>query len=250
MLSAIRVPPRVRSSASQIERWISRGASCRRPMTRTRIPSSINSSVCLRTASSIRPKSPATSSSERRQFSWLKTYSERTSIPRSGAMRTTGRIASTPWTWPAMGGSPRAAAQRRLPSMMIATCRGCSRSGSAPDLHHFSFFVLGPGVDRVDEAIGQALERVELAPLFIFGDGTFAQGALEVVSRLATVSPHFDPTILGATAHLLDHLASTLLGQRWDVKPDDRPVNVRHEPDIALEDRSLHPGLARGGPVP
>ena len=44
-------------------------------------------------------------------------------MPWSGAMRTIGRIASTPWTWPAMLGSPFAAAQRRFPSMMMATWR-------------------------------------------------------------------------------------------------------------------------------
>ena len=78
--------------------------------------------------------------------------------PLSGATRTIGRIASTPWTCPAMAGRPRAAAQRRLPSAMMATCRGCSRSGSASDLHHFGFFALAALVDGLDEAVRHALQ--------------------------------------------------------------------------------------------
>src|SRR5260221_9123182 len=45
-------------------------------------------------------------------------------MPSSWAARTTRRSASTPRRWPSARGRPRAAAQRPLPSMMIATCRG------------------------------------------------------------------------------------------------------------------------------
>src|SRR5512143_536719 len=51
-------------------------------------------------------------------------------MPSSCAARTTRRNASTPRRWPSARGRPRAAAQRPLPSMMIATCEGPSvRSG-------------------------------------------------------------------------------------------------------------------------
>src|SRR6266436_9097430 len=51
-------------------------------------------------------------------------------MPSSWAARTTRRNASTPRRWPSARGRPRAAAQRPLPSMMIATCNGPSvRSG-------------------------------------------------------------------------------------------------------------------------
>src|SRR5580692_2827938 len=51
-------------------------------------------------------------------------------MPSSWAARTTRRSASTPRRWPSARGRPRAAAQRPLPSMMIATCNGPSvRSG-------------------------------------------------------------------------------------------------------------------------
>ena len=53
-------------------------------------------------------------------------------MPRSPAARTVRRSASTPRRWPSTRGRPRAAAQRPLPSMMMATCRGASKP-SLPD---------------------------------------------------------------------------------------------------------------------
>src|SRR6185295_9613291 len=98
-----------------------------------------------------------------------------------------GRIASTPWTWPAIAGRPRAAAQRRLPSMMIATCRGCSRTGSASDLHHFRFFALAARVDGLDETIRHPLQRVQLAALLVLRQAPVSQRLLQVVGHLATM---------------------------------------------------------------
>ena len=49
-------------------------------------------------------------------------------MPRSTAVRTIVRTASTPRRCPATRGSSRCLAQRPLPSMMIATCRGTSRT--------------------------------------------------------------------------------------------------------------------------
>src|ERR1700733_7384209 len=47
-------------------------------------------------------------------------------MPSSEAARTTRRNASTPRRWPSARGKPLAAAQRPLPSMMMATCSGPS----------------------------------------------------------------------------------------------------------------------------
>src|SRR4051794_26463711 len=52
-------------------------------------------------------------------------------MPISPAARTVARSASTPRRWPSVRGSPRAAAQRPLPSMMMATWRGTSKAASA-----------------------------------------------------------------------------------------------------------------------
>src|SRR5215831_10666905 len=54
----------------------------------------------------------------------------RISMPNSPAARTVRRNASTPRRWPSPRGKPRSAAQRPLPSMMMATWRG----GSTPSL--------------------------------------------------------------------------------------------------------------------
>src|SRR6266705_2457993 len=108
-------------------------------------------------------------------------------MARSGATRTRGRIASTPWTWPAIAGRPWAAAQRRLPSMMMATWRGWSRAASASDLHHFRFLALGSGVDRLDEAIMDALQPIKLATFFILGEVALAERLLQLVGRFPPV---------------------------------------------------------------
>src|SRR5947207_3388827 len=70
-----------------------------------------------------------TSSAGRRQFSLEKAKSVRKSTPRSIHARTVVRTASTPLRWPATRGSMRCFAQRPLPSMMIAMCRGTWRGG-------------------------------------------------------------------------------------------------------------------------
>jgi hypothetical protein len=57
----------------------------------------------------------------RDQFSELKEKIVRILMPSSSAARTVLRTASTPRRWPSPRGSPRCAAQRPLPSMMMAT---------------------------------------------------------------------------------------------------------------------------------
>ena len=192
------MPPRVFSSASRIERWTSTGASCRRPMTRTRTPCSTSSSVYWRTAPSIRPNRPVTSSSGRRQFSWLKTYSERTSISRSGAIRTMGTIASTPWTWPAMAGQP---AGCRPAAVAVHDDGDVSRAlaQGAPQTSITSASLRSARrIHRLDVAIGQALQVVKLAVLLVLGQVAVTQGPLEVVRRLAAVVADLDARLLGA----------------------------------------------------
>src|SRR6201989_1186855 len=63
-------------------------------------------------------------------------------MPSSCAARTTRRKASTPRRGPSARGRPRAAAQRPLPSMMIATCNGVSE-GSDPSVAGTATFDIG-----------------------------------------------------------------------------------------------------------
>ncbi len=67
------------------------------------------------------PISSPISLAGRDQFSALNEKMVRYLMPSSPAARTVRRNASTPRRWPSPRGRPRAAAQRPLPSMMMAT---------------------------------------------------------------------------------------------------------------------------------
>src|SRR5215207_8289107 len=106
---------------------------------------------------------------------------------RSMAERTARRTASTPRRWPSTRGSPRRAAQRPLPSIMIATWRGAGRSVETAaaeisgfdisrwtltmhvrlDLHDFFFLNREKRVDFLDRLVGRFLNLFFLAPLVI-----------------------------------------------------------------------------------
>ena len=74
-----------------------------------------------------RPIRSLISDSGRDQFSELKEKIVSAEMPKSAAARTVRRKASTPRRWPSIRGKPRAAAQRPLPSIMMATWRGTSK---------------------------------------------------------------------------------------------------------------------------
>ena len=87
-------------------------------------------------------------------------------MPSSAAAVTVRRTASAPRRWPAMRGRPRDFAQRPLPSMMMATCRG-GGSGSAQwrarswsDLKDLLVLLRQHVVDVLDRLIGERLDVV------------------------------------------------------------------------------------------
>ena len=65
-----------------------------------------------------------TSSAGRFQFSELKANKVTWLMPRSAQCSTKARTCRAPLLWPKVRGRPRFLAQRPLPSMMTATCRG------------------------------------------------------------------------------------------------------------------------------
>src|SRR5262245_54793174 len=67
-----------------------------------------------------------TSSIGRSQFCDENAYSVSAWMPISRQARVTSRTESAPLRWPSIRGRPRRLAQRPLPSMMMATCRGRS----------------------------------------------------------------------------------------------------------------------------
>ena len=86
-----------------------------------RTPSSSSSGVSDSISSANIAIRPSTSSRGRDQFSVEKAYTVSSSTPCLTAWRTVRFSACAPSRCPARTGSPRACAQRALPSMMMAT---------------------------------------------------------------------------------------------------------------------------------
>src|SRR5574338_613172 len=129
-------------------------------------------------------------------------------MPRSMQARMMPRTASTPRAWPATRGIRRFLAQRPLPSMMMATCRGtaptsgislvelvkrpfkaCSspettsdadRTPKGSDLHQLLLLLGEELVDLCDVFVGELLDVFLTAPLFILGDRLVLDPILEV----------------------------------------------------------------------
>ena len=100
-------------------------------MMRTRTLLLCSSARSLRMKRRNSPINSPISAAGRDQFSALKEKMVTMAMPMSPAARMVRRKASTPRRWPSARGSPRAAAQRPLPSMMMATWRGTVECGVA-----------------------------------------------------------------------------------------------------------------------
>src|SRR5579864_3128798 len=103
-------------------------------------------------------------------------------MPRSGAASTARRNASAPARCPAMRGSPRAVAQRPLPSMMMAACNprevlcDIKRSSKKRDLqlaHGLDqcFHMIEIFLQRAASSVGQAILGLRHAALERFCTG-------------------------------------------------------------------------------
>src|SRR5215471_14884127 len=204
-------------------------------MTRKRMPFS---SSLATSCSSARRKSCMrieTSSAGRRQFSLENANSVRYWIRRSTHARTVARTASTPLRWPATRGSRRCFAQRPLPSMMIAICRGMSRASGMSRVelvnsmdkavlarrlnrHQVRFLGVQDLVDLADEAVSEFLDVVLGTALVVLRNRLRLEQVLQVRNRIAPDVAHGDPRVLGFLVHDLHQLLATLLGERrhWD----------------------------------
>src|SRR6476661_5724552 len=128
-------------------------------------------------------------------------------MPSSLAARTTRRNASTPRRWPSARGNPRAAAQRPLPSMIIATCKGPSvRSGpsvagaAAFDIQEFlaldgeDFFFLGRKqlIDLRNRPVGCLLHIMGQTFLIVLGNLVILLKLLDRIEAIASDMPDRD----------------------------------------------------------
>src|SRR3712207_5953910 len=184
---------------------------------------------------------------------------------------------SVPARWPAWRERPRARAQRPLPSMMIATCRGSgSMCGSAsswgagawrspvcgatvawevratPDLHQLGFLVLAGLVHVRDVLVGQLLELVRGPPHLVFGHLMALLQLAQLIMAVAADVPNGDAPFLHTLVHELGQLLAPLLVDLRQRQPDHVTVVGRRNTQVGLLDRLLDhaeratvPGLDR-----
>src|SRR3974390_3357970 len=126
-------------------------------------------------------------------------------MPISPAARTVRRTASSPRRWPSTRGSPRAAAQRPLPSLMMATWRGTSNASrlgetSASDIRASSdgedlLFLRGQQmIDLGNTGVGGLLYLAGLPVVVAFADLLVVFALFE---QLQGIAPHMPPRVAG-----------------------------------------------------
>src|SRR5690606_12321574 len=147
----------------------------RSPMMRRLMAFSLSLRASRRRALRNSSISAPTSSAGRCQFSLEKANRVSTSTPASAHTSMTARTASTPALCPATPGSRRFFAQRLLPSMMMATCRGTAAGASCLLLltshrHQVGFFDFQGLVDLGDELVGELLHLVGGTALLVLTD--------------------------------------------------------------------------------
>ena len=164
----------------------------------------------------------------RDQFSELKEKIVRKEMPRSPAARTVRRNASTPRRWPSPRGKPRAAAQRPLPSMMMATWRGTSkepppgrpmaarrslldRAGVAQTVMiSFSLAASSLSTSAIVSSVAFCTS-LGLTLVVVLADLVLLLQLLEEVEAVAAHVAHRDPRGLGVFVRDLDELLAPLL---------------------------------------
>src|SRR3954447_16752647 len=188
-------------------------------MNRMRTPSCWSSGVSDRIRSENIRMSAVTSSAGRDQFSVENEYTVSSRTPSSAASRSRAFTVSAPARWPSTTGSPRACAQRPLPSVMMATyCAGTS------DLEDLGFLGLQQLVELRDLLVGELLE-LRLGAVLLVRAGL--PGLLElaqVVHAVAADVADRDAAVLGDVSHHLDELLAALLRELGDREADDLAV--------------------------
>src|SRR5574343_1458104 len=197
MVSVSPVLPAVSDSAASIRARMAAEKRSRAPTTFKRILLRCRRSTSRSSVTKNNSIRKLTSSSGRRQFSVENANRVRYSTPSSEQAFTVSRTASRPRLWPATRGRKRFLAQRPLPSIMMAMCRGTARTSgtSCVELankgrplysHQFGFFGGQCLVDLGSVLVGQLLDVVLAAALFVLGNGLVLEQVLEVVISVAT----------------------------------------------------------------
>src|SRR6202521_2707070 len=206
--------------------------------------------------------SSRTSAGGRSQFSELKEKIVRIRMPSSPAARTVRRSASTPRRCPSLRGSPRAAAQRPLPSMMMATCRGAPKravrevgalasgmkfraSPCSLDGQDFLFLHRERAVDFGNGLIGRLLDLIGIAIMVVLADLVVFFQFLESVEGIPSRVPYRHACGFGVSVRHFDEFLASLLVELWDAKPQHLAFGRRIEPEIGIDDGTLYRGYHR-----
>src|SRR5579875_2866718 len=216
----------------------------RSPMMRTRTLLRCSSARSLRMKRRNRPINSPISLAGRDQFSALNENIVRYLMPRSPAARTVRRKASTPRRCPSPRGNPRAAAQRPLPSMIMATWRG----GAYPATREASVSGMGLTSDREDLLFLRPEHLIDLRDhrvrrfrnfgretvVIVLADLVFLFQPLDDVEAVAAHVTHGHPGILRIFVRDLDEFAATFLVELRNPQPDQLPFGGRREAEIRV----------------
>src|SRR5882724_1902882 len=242
-LSASRAPSCVSRSMRSTAVRAPGASRVRSPSTWTATPWSFSSTsrAMYSSSSCIRAEISVTG---RCQFSSEKANKVSTSSPASSPPSTTSRTAFMPARWPSGRGRLRSRAQRPLPSMMTATCRGTaplrriweSRSSAISDLHDLRFLRLHRLVHLSQMIVVQLLNVLFGVLLLVLGD---VLGLLDLADRLGARVADRHPALFGELVHDLHQLPPPLFVERGERDADEVAVVGGGESQIGREDRLL-----------
>src|SRR6516162_6692307 len=190
----------------------------------------------------------------RDQFSALKEKIVRKVMPRSPAARTVRRSASTPRRCPSPRGSPRAAAQRPFPSMMMATCRGTAissiralpnglHSGMFVPFSHgenFLFFRRQHPVHFADRLVGCLLHLLTGSFSVVLADLVVLLELLEYVEAITSYMTDRHAGGLGIAVRNLDQLPAAFFIKLGDAQPQHLPLGGRGKAEVGRGNRLFH----------
>src|SRR5215470_2856014 len=117
---------------------------------------------------------------------------------------TTARTESLPRLWPSRRDRPRCSAQRPLPSMITATCRGrrvVSKTGAfktatESHLHDLVFFDLELFVELFDVVLGEVLDLLLRLVQLVLGDLLVLLGRLQKIDGIPAMVTQRYPVLL------------------------------------------------------
>src|SRR5690554_1352574 len=186
-------------------------------MKRTRTPRRSSSTTSRSRALRNSFISALTSSCGRPQFSLEKANRVSARIPRSRQKSMQILTARAPARCPTMRGRLRLAAQRPLPSMMMAMWRGTfiGKPGRGSSYRHqFLFLRLHHLVHGLDGLVGDLLDLGVAAALLVLADFLFLQQVLGLLVGVAADVADRDLGVLAFLVHHLGQLTAPLFGQR------------------------------------